>query len=84
MKQSIIRDDYMKKEYDLGSMKSRENTYSKHLKKEIIKDKKQGIDCKKWFKCLKNSVIIPNKRLHQTAGSEVLKKYVRCLNPVSR
>jgi len=40
----------MKREYDLGSMKSRKNPYSKHLKKQITI--RLGVDVIDYFKAL--------------------------------
>ena len=51
----------MKKEYDLGSMKSRKNPYSKHLKKPVTI--RLGLDVIDYFKALSEEIGIPYQNL---------------------
>ncbi|MCF7822788.1 MAG: BrnA antitoxin family protein [Candidatus Marinimicrobia bacterium] len=51
----------MKKEYDLGAMKSRKNPYSKHLKKQVTI--RLGVDVIDYFKSLAEETGVPYQNL---------------------
>ena len=61
MKQSFTKGEIMKREYDLGSMKSRKNPYSKHLKKQVTI--RLGVDVIEYFKKLSEETGVPYQNL---------------------
>ena len=51
----------MKKEYDLGKLKSRKNPFSKQLKKQVTL--RMGVDVIEYFKAMSDETGIPYQNL---------------------
>ena len=62
----------MKKQYDLENMKSRKNSYAKHLKKQITI--RMGVDVISYFKALSEETGIPYQNLINLYLQECVEK----------
>ena len=61
LKQDITQVVKMKKEYDLGKLKSRKNPFSKQLKKQVTL--RMGVDVLDYFKEMSEETGIPYQNL---------------------